>query len=179
MITISLCMIVKNEEAVLERCLKSAKDFADEIIIVDTGSTDKTLEIAKKYTDKIFHFKWINDFSAARNFAFKKATMDYQMWLDADDVISEDSAKKIKKLKSILMEDVDMVTMRYITHFDENGLPVASSTRERLLKTSKKYKWIDPVHECIPLSGNVYHSNIEILHKKEDWEVNSNRNIKI
>jgi glycosyltransferase involved in cell wall biosynthesis len=67
-------MIVKNEEAVLERCLESAKEIADEIIIVDTGSTDKTRKIAKKYTDKVLKFTWIDDFSAARNYAFEQAT---------------------------------------------------------------------------------------------------------
>jgi Glycosyl transferase family 2. len=76
-ITISLCMIVKNEELTLDRCLTSIKDAVDEIIIVDTGSTDLTKNIGKKYTDKIFDFKWIDDFSAARNFSFSKATMDY------------------------------------------------------------------------------------------------------
>ncbi len=98
MFTISLCMIVKNEEDVLRRCLQSAVDFVDEIIIVDTGSADSTKEIAKEFTDKVYDFEWVNDFSAARNEAFSKATMDYQMWLDADDVVPEVSAKKILEL---------------------------------------------------------------------------------
>lgn len=80
MITISLCMIVKNEEMVLSRCLESIKDSVDEIIIIDTGSTDKTKEIAKLYTDKVYDFKWTQDFSQARNYSFSKATKDYQMW---------------------------------------------------------------------------------------------------
>lgn len=78
MITISLCMIVKNEEDVLARCLESVKDVVDEIIIVDTGSTDKTKTIAKEFTDKVYDFKWVNHFAKARNFAFSKAKMDYQ-----------------------------------------------------------------------------------------------------
>ena len=77
MITISLCMIVKNEEKVLARCLDSIADLMDEIIIVDTGSSDNTKEIAKKYTDKIYDFAWIDDFSAARNYSFSKATKEY------------------------------------------------------------------------------------------------------
>ena len=79
MITISLCMIVKNEEAVLARCLESVKDVVDEIIIVDTGSTDKTKQIAYRYTQNVYDFEWIDDFSAARNYSFSKATKDYQM----------------------------------------------------------------------------------------------------
>ena len=82
-------MIVKNENLVLENCLNSVKDLVDEIIIVDTGSTDNTKEIAKKYTDKIYDFKWVDDFSKARNYSFSKATKDYILWLDADDYLAE------------------------------------------------------------------------------------------
>ena len=87
MVTLSLCMIVRDEEDVLGRCLESVKDLADEIIIVDTGSSDRTKEIAAYYTDRIYDFEWCDDFSAARNFAFSKGTKDFLMWLDADDVI--------------------------------------------------------------------------------------------
>lgn len=90
MITISICMIVKNEEDVLGRALKSVQGIADEIIIVDTGSTDSTKEIASSYTNKIYDFEWCDDFSKARNYSFSKATKDYCMWLDADDVILEE-----------------------------------------------------------------------------------------
>ena len=79
MITISLCMIVKNEEKNLERCLSSYAPLMDEIIVVDTGSTDKTKEIAAKFTDKIYDFTWINDFSAARNFSFEKANCNHNL----------------------------------------------------------------------------------------------------
>ena len=77
MATFSLCMIVKNEQNVLARCLDSMADLMDEIIIVDTGSQDTTKEIAAKYTDKIYDFAWIDDFAVARNFAASKAQMDY------------------------------------------------------------------------------------------------------
>lgn len=176
---ISLCLIVKNEEEVLARCLESAKDFADQIIIVDTGSTDKTKEIAQKYTDKIYDFEWINDFSAARNFAFSKAAMDYQMWLDADDVVPEISIKKINELKKTLDADIEIVAMRYVLSFDMDGNATFYSTRERLFKKSKNYQWIDPVHECIPLIGNVKYTDIEIWHQKMKLEVVSTRNLDI
>lgn len=71
---LSLCLIVKNEEKYLERCLKSLRNYVDEIIITDTGSADTTVEIAKKYTDKVYHFEWIDDFSAARNFCQSHAS---------------------------------------------------------------------------------------------------------
>ena len=75
-ITISLCMIVKDEEQTISTCLESVKSVVDEIIIVDTGSTDGTKEIVKKYDAKVYDFQWIEDFSAARNFAFSKATKE-------------------------------------------------------------------------------------------------------
>ena len=81
-------MIVKNEEDVLARCLQSLQPVVDEIIIVDTGSSDKTKEIAAQYTQHVYDFLWIDDFSKARNFAFSKATQQYCMWVDADDIIS-------------------------------------------------------------------------------------------
>ena len=89
-VTLSLCMIVKDEERTLERCLNSVKSFINEIIIVDTGSKDKTKEIAKAFNAKIYDFKWINDFAAARNFSFRKATSDYILWLDGDDFINSE-----------------------------------------------------------------------------------------
>ena len=89
MISISLCMIVKNEEKVLSRCLDSLKGLMDEIIIVDTGSTDRTKEIARQYTDKVYDFFWCEDFAAARNFSFSKATMEYIYAPDADEYLDE------------------------------------------------------------------------------------------
>ena len=93
--TISLCMIVKNEDKVLDRCLNSVKNKVDEIIIVDTGSVDKTLEIAKKYTDKVYNFDWIDDFAAARNYSILQATGDYILILDGDEYF--DSEADLKK----------------------------------------------------------------------------------
>ena len=164
--TISLCMIVKNEEKVLERCLLCCKQFADEIIVVDTGSVDNTKEIAKKFTDKVYDFEWVNDFGKARNFAFSKAIMDYQMWIDADDIVLDEDIKKIIELKNSINNNVDMVTMKYITHTDENNIPINISTRERLLKRENRYLWNDPVHEYIALRDNILDTDISILHKK-------------
>lgn len=97
--TLSLCMIVKDEERVLARCLDSVRKAVDEIIIVDTGSTDQTKAIARKYTEAIYDFDWVDDFSAARNFSFSKATMDYLLWLDADDVITPENLCALLDLK--------------------------------------------------------------------------------
>ena len=99
MITVSLCMIVKNEEKVLERCLDSIADLVDEIIIVDTGSWDRTKEIAARYTEHVLDFRWTEDFSAARNYVFSMATMEYIYSADADEVLSEENRERFRLLK--------------------------------------------------------------------------------
>jgi glycosyltransferase involved in cell wall biosynthesis len=171
-------MIVKDEEEVLARCLESIKDIVDEIIIVDTGSSDKTKEIAKKYTNKIYDFKWCDDFSKARNYSFFHATKEYILWLDADDVILDKDKKEFLKLKNTLDKNVDIVMMKYNLSYDENGNPKFSYNRERLLKNNKKYKWIGEVHEVIVPSGNIIYSDIAISHKKEKKEY-TKRNLNI
>ena len=178
MITISLCMIVKNEEKVLSRCLDSIKDFVDEIIIVDTGSTDRTLETASPYTDKIYSYKWTDDFSSARNYSFSKASMDYCMWMDADDVLEESSRGKFLRLKESLSPDADMVMMKYHTSFDEAGNPVFSYYRERWIRNDSKYCWVGEVHEVIPPEGNIKYSDIAVCHKKTG-PGDPDRNLKI
>ena len=107
--TISLCMIVKNEENTLGNCLSSIEGLFDEINIVDTGSTDRTVEIIKEFTDRIFHFDWIDDFAAARNFSFSKATKEYVMWLDADDIMDADNYNKFKEFKNNFRNDADCI----------------------------------------------------------------------
>jgi glycosyltransferase involved in cell wall biosynthesis len=96
--TLSVCMIVKNEEQYLDACLSSLGNHVDEIIVVDTGSTDRTIEIAQKFNTDIFQIEWKNDFSYARNFSLSKATMDWILVLDADEVVSEDELIKIKRI---------------------------------------------------------------------------------
>ncbi len=167
MITISVCMIVKNEEDVLERCLQSIEEFADEIIVVDTGSDDRTKEIAFRYTSKVYDFEWIDDFSAARNFSFGQATMDYCMWLDADDVIEPGDQKGFLELKKTLAPDVDVVMVPYHTGFDANGNPTFSYYRERLLRRERGFRWEGAIHEAIAPAGKiVYESSVAVTHRK-------------
>lgn len=166
MITISLCMIVKNEEDTLKRCIDSVKDIVDEINIVDTGSTDKTREIAAGLTKRVYDFKWINDFSAARNFSYSKATKDYILILDADDVLLEEDREKLKNLKKTLPPEVDIVLMPYNVGFDSSGNVTLSYYRERLSRRSKNFQWQEPVHEHLSYSGNVIYSDVCITHKK-------------
>ncbi|MEY9870526.1 glycosyltransferase involved in cell wall biosynthesis [Peribacillus sp. B2I2] len=182
MYTISLCIIVKNEEEVLNQCLNSVKEICDEIIVVDTGSTDRTKEIASEFTDEIFDFEWINDFSAARNFAFSHATMDYILWLDADDILLKEDQQKFKTLKNDLDASIDAVSMIYNIAFDEYGNPTFSYRRNRLVKRERNFKWVGAVHEYLDVYGNILPADIAITHRKSDksiQSVQSDRNLKI
>jgi glycosyltransferase involved in cell wall biosynthesis len=170
-------MIVKNEEDTLVKCLLSVRDIVDEIIIVDTGSTDKTKEIAGLFTSNIYDFKWINDFSAARNFSFSKATKDYILWLDADDILLEEDRVKFKQLKEKLNLNIDVVMMNYNYSFDSKGNVVLSHFRERMLKRERNFRWNDPIHEFINFSGNVINSDITVTHRKT--HANNRRNLDI
>lgn len=165
MITISLCMIVKNEAEVLARCLDSVADLMDEIIIVDTGSTDETKVVAARYTDKIYDFTWEDDFSVARNFSFSKASMDYIYAPDADEVLDEENRKKFQDLKQVLLPEIEIVQMKYstVTEFD-TVLNARTELRPKLFKRVRKFIWEDPIHETIRTTPLVYDSDITILH---------------
>lgn len=178
MVTISLCMIVKNEALTLAECLESVKGIADEIIIVDTGSTDKTKEIAQRYTDKIYDFEWIDDFAAARNFSFSKATKEYILWLDADDRIHDKDRTAFLQLKQTLAPDVDVVMMPYQTGLDASGRPALTYYRERLLRREAGFLWQEPVHEYIQPSGKIIHAPINVTHCKINHGL-SRRNLEI
>ena len=166
MVTVSLCMIVKNEEDVLKRCLESAAGLVDEIIIVDTGSTDRTREIAEQFTDRVYDFTWIDDFAAARNYAFSLAEKDYCMWLDADDVILEKDRAAFQALKEGLDPAVCVVMAKYNTGFDENGNVTFSYFRERLIKNHAGMRWEGAVHEAVTPVGQVVYSEFAVTHRK-------------
>lgn len=166
MVTISLCMIVKNEEEILARCLESAKDLVDEINIVDTGSTDRTKEIASKYTDRIFDFPWIDNFAAARNESFKYATKDYILYLDADDVILEKDREKFKQLKETLDPSVDSVSMYYDAGTDQYGNVTLRYRRNRLVKREKNFTWQGDCHQYLNVHGKIINSDVAVTHKK-------------
>lgn len=174
MITVSLCMIVKNEEDVLGRCLDSVEDLVDEINIVDTGSTDRTVEIAKEYTDRVFFFEWTGKFKDARNESFKYATKDYIFYLDADDVLLDVDREKFKTLKQTLDHSVDSVSMFYNAGMDEFGNVTLQFRRNRLLKRSRNFKWKGDVHNYIEVSGKIINSNVAITHKKTAHAVGRN-----
>ena len=169
MVTFSLCMIVKNEERLLARCLDCVKDLMDEIIIVDTGSTDHTMEIARNYTDKIYTYQWENDFSKARNFAFSKATKDYIYSADADEVIDSENQNRFHSLKAALLPEVEIVQMYYCNQLQYNTTyNYDKEYRPKLFKRNRTFRWIEPIHETIALEPVIFDSDICITHLPEN-----------
>lgn len=187
---ISLCMITKNEEKNIERCLNSVKDLVDEMIIIDTGSTDRTKEICKKFAAegkffdfKIFDFKWCDDFSAARNFGLQYATKDWILVLDADEALDKNGIKEIKELAkkesdfdAYLMPQINYSNNRQIAGFkpaDNNLLHRFEghyvSMICRLFKNKKNYRFSGIVHELVEPSikeknGRLAVSNVLVHH---------------
>lgn len=168
MITVSLCMIVKNEARILARCLNSIADLMDEIIIVDTGSTDDTKAIAGRYTDKIYDFTWIGDFSAARNFAFSKAGMDYIYSADADEVLDAANREEFGRLKATLLPEIDIVQMYYTNQLSHGTIyNFDRELRPKLFKRLRTFQWQGAIHEQVGLEPVIYDSGIEICHMPE------------
>jgi glycosyltransferase involved in cell wall biosynthesis len=158
-------MIVKNEEKVLARCLDSIQSIADEIIIVDTGSTDETKNIAKKYTDKIYDFTWVHDFSAARNYAFEQATMDYIYSADADEVLDEENQARFRALKQSLLPEIEIVQMKYANQLQFNTTyNFDVEYRPKLYKRLRTFRFSEPIHENVILSPIIYDSDIVVFH---------------
>lgn len=178
MVGISLCMIVKDEEETLARCLSSADGIADEIVIVDTGSTDATKSIAKQFTNRVYDFAWTDDFSAARNYSFSKAKKDYILWLDADDIFLPNDREMMIRLKGQIPLETDVVMVRYNTGFDAQGHVNFYCYRERLVKRSRNFRWNEPVHEVLQTSGVVLKSDAAVTHAKKKV-ASSDRNLAI
>ncbi|KLE15051.1 glycosyltransferase family 2 protein [Clostridium sp. C8] len=144
---ISICMIVKDESGVLKKCLESIKDYNYEIIIVDTGSTDNTKEIAQKYTKNVYDFDWCNDFSKARNFSISKASNDFILVLDADEIILNLDEENLEKIIIENREDVGRV-VRKNEYLRENNKFIYNEYVNRLF-SKNKYKYYGTIHEQI------------------------------
>jgi tetratricopeptide (TPR) repeat protein len=172
--TLSLCMIVKDEEKFLPTCLESIRDYVDEIIIVDTGSTDRTIEIAERYNAKVYHHAWENSFSKARNYSLKYATCDWIIWLDADEEVDKEDAHKLKEV--IKDNTVDVI---HIPVFNKpvGGKNSSVSNLEKIFRNHIGIYFEGIVHNCLKYSGpskNVnirqyhygYHDGEELMEKK-------------
>ena len=144
---LSLCMIVKNEENNIGECLKSTQGLADEIIVTDTGSTDKTVEIAQSYGAKIEHFAWTKDFSAARNYSISKATSRWIIWLDADDRLPKKTVEELRKKLSL--EIPNRVFYLVVCNSIDEGRTGTRFSQIRVLPNNPKIRFEGRIHEQI------------------------------
>ena len=166
--TISCCMIVKNEEAFLEKCLNSIKDFVDEIVIVDTGSTDNTVKICEQYTDKIFFHPWENSFSEARNQSISYATCDWIFIIDADEELVDGCGPMIR-LTVNKSTDIDAFLVNTISSYDK-GRKKARHNSERLFRNNGVIHYEGIVHNRVVGPVLIKSSKIEIMHYGYDLE---------
>ncbi|TCT15484.1 glycosyltransferase involved in cell wall biosynthesis [Natranaerovirga pectinivora] len=154
--SVSLCMIVKNEEKNLPRCLESVKDIVDEMIIVDTGSEDQTIEIAKAFGAKVYNFKWENDFGTARNESIKYANSDWILLMDADDEFPKEDKEKFRYLVNKGDEEIYFFeTHSYVGR--RPGPNITVNLNVRLIKNNAGYFFESPIHE--QLKNNKYPKN--------------------
>jgi len=157
---ISLCMIVKNEETTLPRCLGSVKGFVDEIVVLDTGSTDKTPQIAEQFGAKVYYFTWNNNFSSARNQALKYVTGDWVLVLDADETLTSEI---IPLLKSVLLKEEYLVINLVRQEVGSTQSPY--SLVSRLFRNHPNIYFDRPYHALIDDSVTT------ILTQEPCWEV--------
>jgi len=150
-VSLSLCMIVKNEENVLDRCLESVKHFVDEIIIVDTGSTDSTVQIAKKYGARIFYYKWDGSFSNARNCSLEKATKKWILIMDADDEFEKEDTDKLLGLINNEDNNTNVYFLQTLSYSGKRPIhnDVTMNLNIRLIRNKEGYKFVGNIHEQI------------------------------
>jgi len=175
---IALAMITKNEAEKLRRCLESAKNYVDEIVVVDTGSEDNSVDVAKEFTDKVYDFQWIDDFSAARNAAVEKVESDYVLVLDSDEWIEEMDLENIQNMieNNVLGE----ILIKNILDPDKNGVEkIAESRIVRFFPKTERY--IGKIHEQVNSKLKTVELPIVVLHDgyQNRSEVKINRNMKL
>lgn len=185
--TIALCCIMKNEINHIEGLLSSVKGCFDEIHLTDTGSTDGTVEFALKKGQELAgcpvyvkHFKWIDDFAAARNFSMEGVKTDYVMWMDLDDRMS--SIEDFIRWRDNVMGLGDFWLAPYNYAFNEQGQPIVQFLRERVIRTKKRFKWQFFIHEGMmaeePVQAQLVNSwTVNHARTKEDYEKDFTRNV--
>lgn len=176
---LSICMIVKDEEKVLERCLESLYGIANEIIIVDTGSIDKTKEIAERFTNQVYDFEWINDFSKARNYAASKAKGEWIFVIDADEYVERESFITFKESLKTEYEEYDVLAPQIVSFVGYKASKTILNYHGRIYRNNGMIHYTRSIHETLvhknkeliigKLEFNVYHSGYtdEIVKEKD------------
>jgi len=147
--TISLCLIARNEEATIQKCLRSVADLVSNMIVVDTGSTDRTRELAVACGAKVFDFPWIDDFSAARNESLRLAGSEWILWLDADEYFDEENRQRLKRLFRLLREDNRVYMMKQWSLPEQEGASALVVDHARLFRKQPGVAWRFRIHEQI------------------------------
>ncbi|MCM1261263.1 MAG: glycosyltransferase [Butyrivibrio sp.] len=186
MIPISVCIITKNEAEHLEECLAALQTYNFEIVVVDTGSTDNSKEVALKYTNRVYDFEWINDFSAARNFAISRASHNVILSLDTDEFVKELDLEALDKLIQENPKSVGSVEM--LNYFEDKGsIRYQTAMLDRLFNR-KYYRFENPIHEVLTPIANIpytsYKTPIVVKHvgylgSKEFLDEKSLRNMEL
>jgi glycosyltransferase involved in cell wall biosynthesis len=158
--SISLCMIVKNEEAALPKCLNSVKDFVDEIIVLDTGSSDRTPQIAQQFGAKVYNFQWSNNFSTARNAALKYVTSDWVLVLDADEILTPSI---VPQMQSAIQSD-EYILINLVRQ-EVGAAQSPYSLVSRLFRNHPEIRFERPYHALVD------DSVAAILKKEPHWQV--------
>ena len=169
---LSVCIIAKNEEMHIEECLKRLAPYGLEIVLVDTGSTDRTVELARQYTDRIYHFDWCNDFSAARNFSMQKASYDWILFIDCDEYIEFMDLSALSSYMKSQPMSVGRILQR--NRFTENGQTAYEQVRISRFVNRRYFHFEGIIHEqLVPISAPdgtspadkyVYDAPVTVLH---------------
>ena len=163
--TISLCMMVKDEEELLPQCLDSVKDHVDEIIVVDTGSTDRTVEIAETHGAKVYHHPWENNFSKHRNQSISYATGDWILIMDADEELD---AGTVHLLRKVIHEAPTSVISFNVRSYMGNGAYYTEGNSTRLFKNGLGFHYKGYVHNQLVARGKATPSSIVLWHHGYD-----------
>lgn len=152
---ISICIITKNEEKNIERCLRSFQKYDFELIVVDTGSTDQTKTVAYKYTPYVYDFEWCDDFAAAKNYAISKATQEYVMVIDSDEYLEDID---IQTLNRLVRENPDKVgRIKRVNTFIRDGIAQENTERINRVFSKKMFCYEGRIHEqVVAVKGNNY-----------------------
>jgi glycosyltransferase involved in cell wall biosynthesis len=166
---VSLCMIVKNEEYNLPDCLASVAGLVDEVVVVDTGSADRTKEVAARHGARVFDFPWVDSFAAARNESLRHASGDWAFWMDADDRLDDDNRAKLRALFAGLADDNAAYVMKCLCVPDGQGNDGTLVDHVRLFRNRPDVRWDYRVHEQIlpavrAAKGEVRWSDVVVRH---------------
>ncbi|EXG83403.1 methyltransferase, FkbM family [Clostridium sp. ASBs410] len=194
-IRLSQCMIVKNEEKNIRRALSWGKGIVCEQIVVDTGSSDHTVQIAEEMGAKVFHFPWGNDFSAAKNFALEQANGDWIAFLDADEYFSEEDARKILPLLKNSMKqfspiDRPQIVRTMIANLNNSGNVFSTAMQSRIFRNNPSLRYVNRIHEQLSLAGEgkvvtldatdlltIYHTGYSATAYEETGKIGRNRSL--